>query len=183
MKDIQTTEKNNIPETEGHSPDAGCPWGVFFFFGCASFVLAIIGMACAMWGEGAGVGIHGTLSLGIPFFIGIPATSLSVILALAFRLPRSPISVILLSVYILLIGCVLLALLAVGVLAAMMGGPAGFLGPIFAAICLFGILATVVCIKHALTRRPSQLHISALLLLAHILVFTVNFAAGVIASC
>ena len=176
--DIQITE--NTPETEKRRPIAEAIWFVLFFVGFVTLVLSIIGMLF-MEGSNGVQNTGGLLAVVLPIYFGIPATLLSVVQALIYRLYRFPISVMMLPAYILIIGLVLFFLFPVGTWAFRLGGDP--LGLILGTPLLVGIFATVFFIKSAAIRRPSRLHISLMLLLAHVLLFALNFVLGVIACC
>jgi hypothetical protein len=177
MEDIQNNE--NVPKSENRHPFARLVWFVLFLVGFISLIAAVISTP-----YNSGVrGIVFDVTFMIPLFIGIPVTLLSLIFALVCRqrLNRFPCSVAGLLAYFSVIGCTLLILLAVSGIALLLGG-----GPLAAILWIplfIVITATVFSIKSALVQRPSRWHISAMLLLAHILLFALNFVVGAIACC
>ena len=176
--DIQTTE--NTPKVEERRLIAEAVWFVLFLVGFASLVLSIIGM---LFMEGShGVQNTGSLfAVVLPIYFGIPATLLSVVQASVYRLYRFPISVMLLPAYILIVGLIVFFLFPIGTWTFLLGGDP--LGLILGTPLLVGIFAIVFSIKSAFVRRPSRLHVSLMLLLAHISIFALNFVVGVIACC
>ena len=172
-----TTE--NTPETEKRRPLAEAVWFVSFLIGFVTLVLTIYiteNKFMGRWDYNDDL-----LTVVIPFLIGIPATLLSVVQALIYRLFRFPVSMMMLPVYFLVIGCVMIALFWAGKMVFRIEGSP--LVSILGVPLLIGIPATVWSIKSAFVRRPSRLHISLMLLLAHVLVFALNFVVGVIACC
>ena len=174
MKDIQNNEK--IQKSAGYLL-VEWAWIASFAIGSIMLALAIIGVPFQD-GTQSTVGV---ITFVIPAYFGPPATLLSVIQALVFRLYRSPISVIVLPVYFLIIGCTLLIILAVSGMALLLGGSP--LALILWIPLFIGVPATVLSIKSVFAHRPSRLHTSVMLLLAHILVFALHFVIGAIACC
>ena len=173
MENIQDSE--NVLNNENRDLLTKLGWFVLFLVGFFSLILAIIGTPF-----NAGVqGFAEYVIFMIPLFIGIPATLLSLIYAFMSKSIRSSIDVLL--AYNLLIGCTLLILLADTWMALLLGG--GPLASILWIPLFIGIPATVFSIKSALAHRPSRLHVSAMLLLTHILLFALNFVIGAIACC
>ena len=155
-------------------------WFILFLIGWTSLVLAIIGTV-----HNERAGLHGTQSGALmveiqQFFIGMPATLLAMIFAFVSRLRRIPGSVILLLFHILTVGCASLALV---VISWMLIQGVGSLAGILVIPWFIGILATIGSVIRFFHERPGRLHMAAMLLLAHVLVFAINFVVGAIACC
>ena len=146
------------------------------------FLVGFISLVLAIMGTPFNAGVQGFachVTLTIPLFIGIPVTLLSLIYAFVLKSFRNSIDVLL--AYYLVIGCTLLVLLADSWMALLLGG-----SPVASILWIplfIGIPATVLSIKSALVHRLSRLHVSAMLLLTHILLLALNFVIGAIACC
>ena len=80
------------------------------------------------------------------------------------------------------IGCVTLILAGGGMMWCVAGSQLHAMLSIFMPIFI-GIPATLLFVVQTFICRLNRLHISLMLLLAHVLVFALNFVVGVIASC
>jgi hypothetical protein len=156
-------------------------WLVAYLIGFITLILGLVGTVYNEFNGLYGTQDGGWLTLILPLFIGIPAVLLSMIYAFAYRLNRFPISAILLPVYWLVIGCIACLLIVIlGLCCLLAGHP---LGIVLKIPLLIGIPATILPIKSAFVSRPSRQHLSAMVLLAHILLYAVNVVCGIIACC
>jgi hypothetical protein len=175
MQNTETTA--NIVEAEKSPLVLKGVWIVLYMIGFMTLVSAVIETMC-IYLYGLFIPLE-LLSLILPLFIGIPAVLLSIIYAVIYRLHQFPTSSMLLLTYILVIGCILCLLAVSGRwLCILAGHPLG----IVVGIPLFiGVPATVLSIKSAFVSRPSRQHLSAVVLLAHLLLYAVNVVCGLLA--
>jgi hypothetical protein len=177
---MQNTETTQTAENEHFLRVMKGVWTVLYMLGCMELVSAMVGtmyISCT--------GLFGTQTGAwytyLPVFIGMLATVLSMMCTFVFRLDRFPVSVMLLPVYWLVIGCIACLLIVIlGLCCLLAGHP---LGIVLRIPLLIGIPATILPIKSAFVSRPSRLHLSAMVLLTHILLYVVNVVCGIIACC